>query len=865
MYQFYTSSIAYTRRLVAISIAAVLLLVLLACSVDAQQLAGAAVEEQAPSQTVAPAAATPTNLTVVNWGQSPPSNLEDVVAVAAGYEHSVALKRDGTVVSWGKTPPTPAGLNNVVAIAAGRYGTLALKRDGTLVAWGSANFGQLDVPAGLSGVVGMAMGDTHSVAVKQDGTVVVWGRSLNPKLNAPAGLSDVVAVSASMSYNLGLKRDGTVVAWGMSGGNWLNVPAGLNNVVAVVASQSGALALKGDGTVVAWGGSASTNPPAGLTDIIAIDADQYQAVALKRDGTIVKWGALYLQGIPEYVKGVTAVALGFEHTLLLMADNTAPETRLYQGPTAFSSDAVTFQFDGNDDLALNGIQLRYECSLGGGEFTSCTSPATYTDVAGGPQTFAVRAKDAAGNVDASPATYEWLACGNGLDAGDEAGLTLGLTCFNQRTTPGVFTIRMTNDIDLSATPIAENATANVSLLIDGQDHTWHGQGLGGQAVHGLHVKPGTTVTVQNLTIHNTASQSSEAGAIYNQGNLTVEHITLDGNYSLSVGGGIGNHGTLTVRNSSIRNNRASGYGGGIGNWAGTVIIENSLITGNTAYFGGGLFNNSNTTTTLINTIFAGNTSFSGGEISNSYGSKLNGSPTYAPVCYWLEHSQTHQVLTVVNNSDTPGAALVLATKQVPTNGHQLWRRAGNTLVSLPNNLAISAQAAVPSPKVEEVAIRLDTGVPYAANQQWSFGLTGDNEIVIQSPLYGLNSYGFPYAYLSPAAQVLPEQTPILLRSHDEFRGRVERPYLWRMNEASPLDCLAAMPVIAASAENAATISEIEAPASPDQLPADALEKFNAALQPEAVTVEDPNVPTEAPPSAEETAQPQRIFLPLVTN
>ena len=862
MYQFYTSSIAYTRRLVAISIAAVLLLVLLACSVDAQQLAGAAVEEQAPSQTVAPAAATPTNLTVVNWGQSLPSNLEDVVAVAAGYEHSVALKRDGTVVSWGKTPPTPAGLNNVVAIAAGRYGTLALKSDGTLVAWGSANFGQLDVPAGLSGVVGMAMGDTHSVAVKQDGTVVVWGRSLNPKLNAPAGLSDVVAVSASMSYNLGLKRDGTVVAWGMSGGNWLNVPAGLNNVVAVVASQSGALALKGDGTVVAWGGSASTNPPAGLTDIIAIDADQYQVVALKRDGTIVKWGALYLQGIPEYVKGVTAVALGFEHTLLLMADNTAPETRLYQGPTAFSSDAVTFQFDGNDDLALNGIQLRYECSLGGGEFTSCTSPATYTDVAGGPQTFAVRAKDAAGNVDASPATYEWMACGNGLDAGDEAGLTLGLTCFNQRTTPGVFTIRMTNDIDLSATPIAENATANVSLLIDGQDHTWHGQGLGGQAVHGLHVKPGTTVTVQNLTIHNTASQSSEAGAIYNQGNLTVEHITLDGNYSLSVGGGIGNHGTLTVRNSSIRNNRASGYGGGIGNWTGTATIENSSITSNYGYFGGGLYNNQRATTNLSNVIFAGNNAWQGSDISNSYGGTINGQPTYAPICYWLENYTTQQVLTIPNQSSTAGTALVAAAKQTPTNGHQLWvRRADNALVSLPTGQWLTVSEETVDGLTPAV---IEPETAGAASQHWN----------IPTYMGGFDTFGslLNGYYLSPVDQTV-EQTPVVLRHPDDFRYNnwQNNRNKWLVNEAPPLDCLAAVPVSAASAENAATISEIEAPASPDQLPADAMEKFNAALQPDPVTVEDPNVPTEAPASAteapasaEENIQTQRIFLPLVT-
>jgi hypothetical protein len=40
-------------------------------------------------------------------------------------------------------------------------------------------------------------------------------------------------------------------------------------------------------------------------------------------------------------------------------------------------------------------------------FASCTSPALYTGLAAGSHTFDVRATDAAGNVDPSPATYVW--------------------------------------------------------------------------------------------------------------------------------------------------------------------------------------------------------------------------------------------------------------------------------------------------------------------------------------------------------------------------------------------------------------------------------------------------------------------------
>jgi len=805
------------------------------------------------------ATATPANLTIATWGeynaaqQNLPNNLYDVVAVAAGYEHSVALKRDGTVVSWGNTPPAPAGLNNVVKIAAGRYGTLALKNDGTLVAWGSANFGQLDIPAGLSGVVGMAMGDLHSVAVKQDGTVVVWGRGLDPKLKAPAGLSDVVAVSASAEHNLALKRDGTVVAWGQSFSLGLQVPTGLSGVVAIAAGSNLDVALKSDGTVVTWGSADNTmNPPAGLTDVIAIDVDQYHAVALKRDGTLVKWGYAYLLNIPNYAKGVNAVALGYGHTLALLTDTTAPETTLVRGPASPNPNAATFEFGGTDDLFSNQQALRFECSLNGGVFTACANPASFSGLPGGNLTLAVRAQDAAGNVDATPATYTWMQCGDAIDASDETALQFGFTCFNQRTAPGIFTIRMTGDIALSATPVAANSTANLSLLIEGQDHIWNGLGRG---LNGLQVKPGTTVTVQKLTIRDAYSQIVEAGGIYNQGNLTLEHMTVEGNRSPSVGsgvsllggGGIANYGTLTVRNSTIRNNRAVGFGGGIGNWAGTATIENSLIAGNYAYAGSGLHYGQETTTTLTNVIFAANTSgsASGGQISGNRFGTLNGAPTIVPTCYWLESSLTGQVLTIPNQSNTAGTALVTAAKQTPANGHQLWLlRADNALVSLPTGQLVTVQGAATA---DMTAVVIQPETPGAASQRWSISLNGLGNRMFYSQLNG-----YP---LTPVDQTT-EQTPVVVRNPSDYRY-----FLWWMVEAPPTDCLAAMPVSAASAP---AISEIEAPSSLDQLPADALEKFNAALQPEPVTAEEPNTPSTEQPVPQNITQAQRIFLPLVS-
>ena len=88
------------------------------------------------------------------------SMLTDVVAVAAGSEHSLALKRDGTIFGWGHnskgqlgngetkdvniTPKQVPGLTNIMEIAAGNNHTLALKQDRTTIwAWGSNAYGQL--------------------------------------------------------------------------------------------------------------------------------------------------------------------------------------------------------------------------------------------------------------------------------------------------------------------------------------------------------------------------------------------------------------------------------------------------------------------------------------------------------------------------------------------------------------------------------------------------------------------------------------------------------------------------------------------------------------------------------------------------
>jgi hypothetical protein len=92
------------------------------------------------------------------------------VAVAAGGYHNVALRSDGSLVSWGnnwngQVSNTPTG-TGFVAVAGGGVHSVALRSDGSLVSWGNNDLGQVsDTPTG-TGFVAVAAGLYHSVAIQ---------------------------------------------------------------------------------------------------------------------------------------------------------------------------------------------------------------------------------------------------------------------------------------------------------------------------------------------------------------------------------------------------------------------------------------------------------------------------------------------------------------------------------------------------------------------------------------------------------------------------------------------------------------------------------------------------------------------------
>lgn len=198
-----------------------------------------------------------TNHTVVGARTVPPGLTNMVSISSSWYGIYLALKEDGTVVSWSQSTapnllPVPAGLSNVVAVSASDFNELALENDGTVVGWPSS-FGQTNatlltnVPAGMTNVVGIATGDDFNVSLLRDGTVQIWGVNSNYPNSSfttqvPPGLSKVIAISANNQDVIALKGDGTVVVWGLNAEGTTNVPSGLTNVTQIAAGD-GMLAL----------------------------------------------------------------------------------------------------------------------------------------------------------------------------------------------------------------------------------------------------------------------------------------------------------------------------------------------------------------------------------------------------------------------------------------------------------------------------------------------------------------------------------------------------------------------------------------------------------------------------------------------
>jgi alpha-tubulin suppressor-like RCC1 family protein len=228
--------------------------------------------------------------------------------VAAGSNHTCAVRANGAVVCWGSNGSGQLGVGDTanrisptavlgdagnpgpaVAVAAGDAHSCALVVNGTVRCWGDNGFGQLGlgdtqdrlapttVP-GLLSVVGIAaggaLGSAHTCAVISDGTVRCWGSNGSGQLGtgntlsstvpvAVPGLTNVVAIAAGEFHTCALLASGISFCWGFNGSGRLGegtqttrlspIIVGLSNMVSIAGGSSHTCALRSDGTPACWG------------------------------------------------------------------------------------------------------------------------------------------------------------------------------------------------------------------------------------------------------------------------------------------------------------------------------------------------------------------------------------------------------------------------------------------------------------------------------------------------------------------------------------------------------------------------------------------------------------------------------------
>jgi CSLREA domain-containing protein len=233
-------------------------------------------------------------------------------------------------------------------------------------------------------------------------------------------------------------------------------------------------------------------------------------------------------------------------------DTTAPDTVIADGP-----DPTTVSQEARFAFAADEAGTGFQCSLDGGPWTACTSSRTYTGIGVGQHTFSVRAVDAAGNADPSPAAYAWTV--------GAPPVPMALTC-GQVVTQSV---RATEDLlDCPADGVVVGANG---ITVD----------LGGVTIDGV----GQGVGVRNdgfdsVTVTNGTVQQFDTGVLLGSGTALgiVSGVTAQLNQEAGIALTDADNG---VTGSTARSNQLSGNAYGIvvdGGTQGAVVLDNSVGT-----------------------------------------------------------------------------------------------------------------------------------------------------------------------------------------------------------------------------------------------------------------------------------------------
>ncbi len=228
--------------------------------------------------------------------------IETAIGVSAGEDHTCAVLADGTVKCWGdndkgqlgngdatgrdrSSPVDVRNIDDAVAVAAGDNHTCAVRQNGTVLCWGENGEGQLgngtrtnsNVPVFVRNIgraQAVAAGQFHTCVVTSDDFVSCWGDNRWGQLGDGTStdrllarrvvqLEQVSSVAAGFSHTCATEKTGAVKCWGSNEFGQLgdgtrrstirpSVVPGLNNARQVSVGYRSSCAVSG-GTGYCWG------------------------------------------------------------------------------------------------------------------------------------------------------------------------------------------------------------------------------------------------------------------------------------------------------------------------------------------------------------------------------------------------------------------------------------------------------------------------------------------------------------------------------------------------------------------------------------------------------------------------------------
>ena len=177
------------------------------------------------------------------------SGLSDIISIAAGYNHSLAVDFSGQVYAWGDNssgqlgngtttsshkPKAVLEVRKAVQVSAGNKTSMALTSDNRVYTWGDGEFGQLGtfsnsnsasrpstIAHNAGTVLAITSGMYHNMLLNDRGLIYVWGRNRDGQLgtdqNANATTARSISLNLSDRGGYTLERYNTGVAVGASG------------------------------------------------------------------------------------------------------------------------------------------------------------------------------------------------------------------------------------------------------------------------------------------------------------------------------------------------------------------------------------------------------------------------------------------------------------------------------------------------------------------------------------------------------------------------------------------------------------------------------------------------------------------------